>query len=1524
MVLRRAVLLSLCALFALLVAGCSTSSISPAPSPINGSRYSGSVHGGQQPVVGASIQLYTVGTTADGSAATPLLTTTVTSDSTGSFTITGLYSCTSATEVYIVATGGNPGLSTANPNIALMAAVGPCSSLTLSTFISINELTTVAAVAALAPYMSSISAIGSSSNDTSSLAAAFKLANEFVNTTTGSAPGTGIPAGSTDPVAELNTLADIVSACINSTGGTAGDGSLCGQFFSLTTVSPNAAPTDTITALINLANDPTQNTSALFALTPPTPPFQPTLTSAPSSFLIQLIPPTGSSTLQVTPSSISFPDTSVGSSSQPSTVTLQNTGSTSISLNSLSLSGTNSSDFSIVNPTCGTSLNGGNSCSAKIVAKPSATGSRTASFVVTSSASSSPQSVALTVDGTAPTYSVTLTSSASFTIVGTLQDLTLSNQGNTSVNIASVIETDSGSSPYFAIAANNCSTSIAAGSSCTITVLSSNAPSITAQPVTVTGTLTVTDDAGTQTAALTSSDSYAIEVSQFPSYVPSPGIVSFPNTRVGSPQTGTTIYYTPWVSGAVAPPIPLTLGGSDPSDFTATVVNPGVAGYRSTCTEDYAYGDQCQITYSFKPTAAGPRSAKLSLDPSFGTPTGQYILLQGTGVGGSTGFRTDLSSLSLQSYLPGNIDPKSAGAAIITVTNIGIAQLSLGATFTGTAAPYLSASTTNCATLNAQSTCTVPVTFSASTVGNSSGNLTLADSTSGFSVSLPITATTSYWPAVATPSLLSFGSLTIGTTSAAQNFVIADPNGYPLGHPYSVSLQPSSNFELTQGSTCSASTTQTCTLSAAFAPQTVGAISEAATITDQTTGLQTQLALYGNGGAPTYTLSTTGIVFPASITGVASAPIAVTLTANGTQPVSVSGISITGDPNNDFTQSNNCSSVSPGSACTINVTFAPTSAGTPSAALQIASNGVNSPTSVSLSGIGSSATGSPVLQISPSTVTFPATVTGFASPTQAVTITNTASGPVTITSISVSGASGATFTIASGSNCVGMLNAGGSCTISLTATPSATTGTGSLAINSTTPDSPQSVPLSITGASSGSGGSTASLAPSSFTFTIWGANKDFTVTNTGVAPLSVGGETAGSTGGGVEHGYGVLNNTCGSDPVAAGASCTFTVYPYLLVPLWSYIAGSDNSTGQVVVSDDATTGSGQQTASIFDNESAYLLVGGSGVNGNGIANGVTFPANQVGSTQTATIQLANFSSGSPAASLTIGGANPGDFAVSALEPSVSSSPSSSCPGTGTAACTITITFTPTAVGTRTAEISLDAGGSSTGQYIYVTGTALPTGPSFTTNDSTGGALIALSIPPGGSANQTMTVTNTGSTTLNLAAIITGVNATSFTANTSQCQSVAPQATCPVLLTFSGTNISSTSSYTASLFLYDQSSTASTTVSLTGTVSSRAPTISFGEFVSIYPYVSFPNQPVNTVGQPMNFTVNGFGDPITLSLSSTDFTLTNSTICPANSQPCTLSVAFSPGTTGTRQASLVATDTLTGEQSTVILSGTATQ
>jgi len=268
---------------ALLLTGCATNRASDAVTPVRvpipaASRaVSGSVYGGQQPVFGATIQLYAVATTSKGSAS-PLISATVTTAQDGTFTITGDYSCTGNPLVYIVATGGNPGGGT-NTALSLMAALGPCNNLTQSTFISINELTTVASVYALAPFMSGYKNVGAASTNAAGIANAFQTVNSLVNTATGTAPGLGLPSNGTVPTTELFTLADILSSCVNSTGG-------CSSLFTAATPSGGSTPSDTIGAALNIATHPGNNVATLFNLTAANPPFPPTLTIAPNDWTL--------------------------------------------------------------------------------------------------------------------------------------------------------------------------------------------------------------------------------------------------------------------------------------------------------------------------------------------------------------------------------------------------------------------------------------------------------------------------------------------------------------------------------------------------------------------------------------------------------------------------------------------------------------------------------------------------------------------------------------------------------------------------------------------------------------------------------------------------------------------------------------------------------------------------------------------------------------------------------------------------------------------------------------------------------------------------------------------------------------------------------------------------------------------------------------------------------------------------------------------------------------------------------------
>ena len=170
---------------------------------------------------GSTIQLFTVGTTGEGSSGASLLNGIVKSDASGNFSITRTYNCPSDRSlVYLVATGGNPGLAagTNNAALALMAALGTCKNLTNTPFLNINEVTTVAAVNALAPFMSSPTTLGSSTGNASALAAAFNLASEFANMSTGTSPGVGVPTGTSVPTTKINTIANIIAACNNSVG----------------------------------------------------------------------------------------------------------------------------------------------------------------------------------------------------------------------------------------------------------------------------------------------------------------------------------------------------------------------------------------------------------------------------------------------------------------------------------------------------------------------------------------------------------------------------------------------------------------------------------------------------------------------------------------------------------------------------------------------------------------------------------------------------------------------------------------------------------------------------------------------------------------------------------------------------------------------------------------------------------------------------------------------------------------------------------------------------------------------------------------------------------------------------------------------------------------------------------------------------------------------------------------------------------------------------------------------------------
>ena len=282
----------------LLLAGCGANSVAPVTQTATQTatalvNVSGTVHGGQQPVSSAVIQMYATSTAGDGAPALPLLTRVVKTGSVGGFSFGSAdYTCPSASApVYLTATGGNPGLSGSvnNTAIALMVSLGPCGGVASLSSVSVNEVTTVGSLAAVFPFATGYAAIGSQSSDASLFSSALANIPVFTNGATGAAPGPGLLAGQYASSNEIDALANSVASCINSTGGVANDGSACGSLFAMSTPAGGSAPTDVVGALLNILKNPTQSVAGIFNLAQASPPFQPAVASAPAKWVLPIV-----------------------------------------------------------------------------------------------------------------------------------------------------------------------------------------------------------------------------------------------------------------------------------------------------------------------------------------------------------------------------------------------------------------------------------------------------------------------------------------------------------------------------------------------------------------------------------------------------------------------------------------------------------------------------------------------------------------------------------------------------------------------------------------------------------------------------------------------------------------------------------------------------------------------------------------------------------------------------------------------------------------------------------------------------------------------------------------------------------------------------------------------------------------------------------------------------------------------------------------------------------------------------------
>lgn len=190
----------------------------------------------------------------------------------------------------------------------------------------------------------------------------------------------------------------------------------------------------------------------------------------------------GNGTVQAAPAAsfsaaqIAFGNQTVGTTSAPQSLTLTNSGNADLSITGLQAS----LPFGLGNNTCGNTLAAKASCTVQLSFTPTGTGPATGSLSLTSNASGSPHSVALTGSGVpvAPQLAWTPAASAlnfgSGTVGAALasQTLTLANQGPGSASITELHLAGSNAADFMIDGSSSCQAggSLDAGSSCSVVV----------------------------------------------------------------------------------------------------------------------------------------------------------------------------------------------------------------------------------------------------------------------------------------------------------------------------------------------------------------------------------------------------------------------------------------------------------------------------------------------------------------------------------------------------------------------------------------------------------------------------------------------------------------------------------------------------------------------------------------------------------------------------------------------------------------------------------------------------------------------------------------------------------------------------------------------------------------------------------------------------------------------------------------------------------------------------------------------
>src|SRR5205823_6211427 len=452
------------------------------------------------------------------------------------------------------------------------------------------------------------------------------------------------------------------------------------------------------------------------------------------------------------PTNLDFGNQLLATTSAPMTVTLTNTGTAALTINSFAASG----DFAATSTgasACLTSpatLAAGANCSINVTFTPTTSGARTGTLSVTDNAGGSPQTVALSGNGTAPAVGLAPTSlgfgNQLLMTTSAPVTATLTNTGTAALTITSFAA--SGDFAATSTGASACPTSpatLAAGANCSINVtFTPTALSIRDRKI------SVDDDAGgsPQTFPLSGNGTA-------PAVGLAPMSLDFGNQLLATTSAPMTVTFTN--TGTAA----LTITSFAASgDFAATSTGASAC---PTSPATLAAGANCSINVTFTPTASSIRTGTLLVTVN-ASCSPQTVALSGNGTAPAVGLAPTIldfvTKLPPTTIYPLSLHDALPISAALTITSFA-ASGDFAATSTGA-----NACPTSPATLAAGANCSINVTFTPTASGARTGTLSVADNAGGSPQPVPLNGNGTA-PAVGlAPTSLDFGNQLLATTSA--------------------------------------------------------------------------------------------------------------------------------------------------------------------------------------------------------------------------------------------------------------------------------------------------------------------------------------------------------------------------------------------------------------------------------------------------------------------------------------------------------------------------------------------------------------------------------------------------------------------------------------------------------------------------------------------------------------------------------------------------------------------------------------